>query len=108
MKTKINNTMLKKEFTVDKLLVKVYDNRQSMGQAAADEAVAYLKELLANQDEVWAIFGAAPSQNEILAGLGKMYVADEITPDIWRVRDENGNIPNQIDCAKMLLEKMGL
>ena len=39
---------------------------------------------------------------------GKMYVADEITPDIWRVRDENGNIPNQIDCAKMLLEKMGL
>ena len=39
---------------------------------------------------------------------GKMYVADEITPDIWRVRDENGCIPNQIDCAKMLLEKMGL
>ena len=69
--------MLKKEFNVDKLKVKVYDNRQSMGQAAADEAVAYLKELLANQDEVWAIFGAAPSQNEILAGLGKMYVADE-------------------------------
>ena len=29
---------------------------------------------------------------------GKMYVVDEITPDIWRVRDENGNIPNQIDC----------
>ncbi|MBR6795926.1 MAG: phosphoribosylaminoimidazolesuccinocarboxamide synthase [Clostridia bacterium] len=39
---------------------------------------------------------------------GKMYVADEITPDIWRVRDENGNIPNQIDCAKMLLAKLGL
>ena len=39
---------------------------------------------------------------------GKMYIADEITPDIWRVRDDNGNIPNQIDCAKMLLEKMGL
>ncbi len=39
---------------------------------------------------------------------GKMYVADEITPDIWRVWDENKNIPNQIDCAKMLLKKMGL
>lgn len=37
---------------------------------------------------------------------GKMYVVDEITPDIWRVKDENGNIPNQIDCAKLLLEKM--
>ena len=37
---------------------------------------------------------------------GKIYVADEITPDIWRVRDENGKIPNQIDCAKMILEKI--
>ena len=39
---------------------------------------------------------------------GKMYVADEITPDIWRVRDENGNIPNQLDCSRLLLKKMGL
>lgn len=37
---------------------------------------------------------------------GKVYVADEITPDIWRVKDENGNIPNQIDCAKMILDKL--
>ncbi len=37
---------------------------------------------------------------------GKMYVVDEITPDIWRVRDPNGNIPNQVDCAKMLLDKI--
>lgn len=37
---------------------------------------------------------------------GKMYVVDEITPDIWRVKDENGNIPNQIDCAKMILDKI--
>lgn len=38
---------------------------------------------------------------------GKVYVADEITPDIWRVKDENGVIPNQIDCAKIILEKIG-
>ena len=37
---------------------------------------------------------------------GKIFVADEITPDIWRVKDENGNIPNQIDCAKMILDKI--
>ncbi len=61
--------MLRKEFTVDKLDVKIYDNRQSMGQAAADDAIAYLKELLAKQDEVWAIFAAAPSQNDVLAAL---------------------------------------
>ncbi len=39
---------------------------------------------------------------------GKMFVADEITPDIWRVRDENGNIPNQLDCSNMLAKKLGL
>ncbi|MCL2111068.1 MAG: phosphoribosylaminoimidazolesuccinocarboxamide synthase [Clostridiales bacterium] len=36
-----------------------------------------------------------------------LIIADEITPDIWRVKDESGNIPNQIDCAKLLLEKIG-
>lgn len=37
---------------------------------------------------------------------GKIYLADEITPDIWRVKDTDGNIPNQIDCAKMIIEKI--
>lgn len=35
-----------------------------------------------------------------------IYIADEITPDIWRVQDESGNIPNQIDCAKLILSKI--
>jgi len=37
---------------------------------------------------------------------GNICVADEITPDIWRVKDENGVIPDQITCAKMLLERI--
>ena len=37
---------------------------------------------------------------------GEIYIVDEITPDIWRVRDKNGQIPNQIDCAKLILEKI--
>lgn len=37
---------------------------------------------------------------------GKIFVADEITPDIWRVKDTDGTIPNQIDCAKLILEKI--
>ena len=37
---------------------------------------------------------------------GKVYVVDEITPDIWRVRDANGAIPNQIDCAKIILKRI--
>lgn len=38
---------------------------------------------------------------------GKMYVVDEITPDIWRVRDPNGNIPNQVECGDIILNKIG-
>lgn len=37
---------------------------------------------------------------------GKIFVVDEITPDIWRVKDADGNIPNQIDCAKLILNKL--
>lgn len=37
----------------------------------------------------------------------KIYIADEITPDIWRVRDAAGNIPDQIECAKLILDKTG-
>ena len=35
-----------------------------------------------------------------------IYIADEITPDIWRVQDEAGNIPDQIECAKMLMTRI--
>lgn len=34
------------------------------------------------------------------------FVADEISPDILRVQDEDGNIPNQIDCANLILERI--
>ena len=37
---------------------------------------------------------------------GNICVADEITPDIWRVRDENGDIPDQIKCAAMILGRI--
>lgn len=37
---------------------------------------------------------------------GKMYVVDEITPDIWRVRNKDGKIPNQIECGRIILEKI--
>ena len=36
-----------------------------------------------------------------------IYIADEITPDIWRVQDESGNIPDQISCAKLVLDRIG-
>jgi phosphoribosylaminoimidazole-succinocarboxamide synthase len=37
-----------------------------------------------------------------------IYIADEITPDIWRVQDVNGNIPDQIECSRMIVDAWGL
>ena len=40
-------------------------------------------------------------------GQRNICVADEITPDIWRVQDASGSVPNQIDCAEIVLKSLG-
>ena len=45
-----------REFTKDKLKVQIYSSRQAMGNGAAAEAVAYLKELLRKQERVNIIY----------------------------------------------------
>jgi len=55
----------------DKLSVKVYANRQMMGEDAAAHAVAAIQTLLQKKPEVNMIFAAAPSQNEFLQSLSK-------------------------------------
>lgn len=58
-----------REFTKDKLNVKIMSDRDSMGAVAAADAAKTLRTLLAEKDEVNVIFAAAPSQNETLAHL---------------------------------------
>jgi len=41
-----------------------------------------------------------------LDAAGNFCVADEITPDIWRVKDEAGKIPDQVTCAAMILKRI--
>ncbi len=60
-----------KSLVKDKLVVKKYENRDEMGAAACVEAAECLRGLLAEKEEVNAIFAAAPSQNEFLAALSK-------------------------------------
>lgn len=55
----------------DELNVRVFDSRESMGEAAAKQAVEWIEEVSAKKDEVNIIFAAAPSQNEFLATLSK-------------------------------------
>lgn len=58
-----------KEMKSDKLKIKIFDSRKSMGKAAAGEAAVKIKELLALKEEINIIFAAAPSQNEFLEEL---------------------------------------
>ena len=58
-----------KQFLKDKLTVKIMDSRAEMGRVAAEDIREVLSRLLSEKEEVNMIFAAAPSQNEVLAGL---------------------------------------
>ena len=56
----------------DRLAVKIYESRETLGLAAAGMVAEKIKALLSSQDFVNIIFASAPSQNESLAALGKV------------------------------------
>lgn len=58
-------------FERDSLRVRIFEDREKMGKAAAEDAGTLLRKLLGRQERVRAIFAAAPSQNEFLDGLCK-------------------------------------
>lgn len=62
---------MQKEFYVDNLKVVVCSDRAELGKIAAADAAEYLKEILAEKEEVNTIFAAAPSQNEFLRSLAE-------------------------------------
>ena len=58
-----------KEFKKDLLNVKISPNRTQMGEVAAADIHARILELLEKKEHINMIFGAAPSQNDVLASL---------------------------------------
>lgn len=56
-------------FTRDHLQCFIYEDRQKMGQAAARDIIAMIHVMLSQKPVINMMFGAAPSQNEVLAGL---------------------------------------
>lgn len=60
-----------KIFKTDALEVRVYEDRNAMGAAAAEMVGARIISLLERQALVNIVFAAAPSQNEFLAALGE-------------------------------------
>ncbi len=59
------------EFYADKLNVKTFETRQTMGESAAADVALGIADLLKVKPETNIIFAAAPSQNEFLAALVK-------------------------------------
>jgi glucosamine-6-phosphate deaminase len=57
------------EFTADKLKVLIFEDRASMGRAAAVDVAKAIAARQAAARRANVIFAAAPSQNEVLAGL---------------------------------------
>ena len=58
-----------REFMKDELTVRAFENRTLMGEAAARDISAKIKELLATKETINMIFAAAPSQNDVLKAL---------------------------------------
>ncbi|HEV2528622.1 MAG TPA: glucosamine-6-phosphate deaminase [Thermomicrobiales bacterium] len=55
--------------TVDRLAVRVFDDRRAMGAAAAADAARTIRTVIDERGAVRVAFAAAPSQNEFLAAL---------------------------------------
>lgn len=80
-----------------------------LGEGQYDEAVEVLERVGEVLKEELLRMGLTLIDFKIEIGYdkyGKIYVVDEITPDIWRVRDKDGNVPNQIECGNIILQKI--
>jgi glucosamine-6-phosphate deaminase len=58
--------MKRKELEVGKLTVYVFDTREEMGKAAAQDAEQRINRIIDEKGEAVIVFAAAPSQNELL------------------------------------------
>ena len=63
---------LVREFKAGKLTVKIFKDRQSMGEAAARAVGKKMKEIISEKGRVSIVFASAPSQEEFLASLVKL------------------------------------
>lgn len=54
---------------IDNLAVHIFDTREAMGKAAADDAAKRINEIIAKNGVANIIFAAAPSQNDLIEGL---------------------------------------
>lgn len=61
-----------KKYLIDNLEVKIFNDRHSLGNAAANEVHDKILEIAKKKNNIRMIFAAAPSQNELLYELSQM------------------------------------
>src|ERR1700743_2191087 len=60
-----------RQFTKDKLIVKIFETRAEMGEAAAEAMCSEIQGLLKTKEWVKIILASAPSKNKFLTSLKK-------------------------------------
>ncbi|GAB6926178.1 glucosamine-6-phosphate deaminase [Paenibacillus sp. JCM 10914] len=101
-----NNTPIQ-EISKDSMFIQVYQDRASLGEAAASQVAGRIKELLSGQDRVRMIFAAAPSQNEFLRALIRDEEIDWQRIDAFHM-DEYIGLPEEAPQRFGLFLKNGL
>lgn len=82
-----------RSFTVEKLRVRIFQDRISMGQAASQAVTQNMKEILKTKEALFMVFASAPSQNEFLEELSKAQGIDWKKVTAFHL-DEYVGLPN--------------
>ncbi len=89
----------------DKLEVKIYENRDEMGKAAAADIAACIKDMLKVKSEINMIFAAAPSQNDMLFHLCEYNDIDWTKINAFHMDEYIGLDPKAPQCFSNFLKK---
>lgn len=89
----------------DKLEIKIFDTRDEMGIAAADDIALAIKELLAEKQEINMIFAAAPSQNDMLLHLCEKTDIEWNRINAFHMDEYIGLDPKAPQCFSNFLKK---
>lgn len=63
--------MIYKTITIDQLPVQIFESRERMGDAAAEDAAERIRWIIEEKGTANIVFAAAPSQNDLITGLLK-------------------------------------
>ncbi len=89
----------------DALDVKIFETRDEMGAAAADDIAAAIKELLAEKDEINVVFAAAPSQNDMLFHLCQKTDIEWNRINAFHMDEYIGLAPDAPQCFSNFLKR---